>query len=219
MAKEIEVKYIVDMNRIDTSKFQKAKIVTQGYLNTADEHAVRVNIMAPIQLTGWLKGTIRYNDIASKINVKGPRKGATRDEFEYSIPPKDALDMINMTKHRIHKLRLHHESGWDVDIYYGKNFGLVVAEKEYPSEEELKADTIPDWCVLNVTDDDRFYNKNLSVESFYKCSDRPEILERIYGDGGIREKHVNMECMLMDCMETIETHLNKDHMELDIDME
>ena len=48
---------------------------------------------------------------------------------------------------------------WVADEYLGDNQGLWIAESEIPSEDfEFK---IPEFCIIDVTNDERYYNKNL----------------------------------------------------------
>jgi CYTH domain-containing protein len=108
----------------------------------------------------------------------------TRDEFEYSIPVKDAVSMINMSEGNniIVKVRSHNDAtNWDIDRYVDDNSGLIVAEKEYPSEEELRKDEIPDWCIRNLTYEDRFYNRNLATDSFKTFPEVEHLLKTIHG--------------------------------------
>jgi hypothetical protein len=80
------------------------------------------------------------------------------------------------------KLRFATRVGWDVDMYVGSNAGLVVAEKEYPTIEELRADSIPFWCVRNLTYEDKFYNRNLAITPFTELDNFEEIAAAIHGD-------------------------------------
>jgi hypothetical protein len=90
-----------------------------------------------------------------------------------------------MTNNIIRKIRTHDKvSDWDIDFNMNPNIGLVLAEKEYESEEELKKADIPEWAVKNVSDDDRFYNVNLSQEdkTFSKIKNDFEFKKLIWGD-------------------------------------
>jgi len=48
---------------------------------------------------------------------------------------------------------------WEVDVFYGRNKGLILAEIELKYEDEYFR--LPDWIGLEVTSDKRYYNNNL----------------------------------------------------------
>ena len=53
---------------------------------------------------------------------------------------------------------------WEVDVFSGANTGLVLAEIELETEDEVF--TRPDWLGIEVSDDPRFKNVQLSREPF-----------------------------------------------------
>ncbi|MDO8927654.1 MAG: adenylate cyclase, partial [Bacteroidota bacterium] len=58
---------------------------------------------------------------------------------------------------------------WEVDVFSGKNKGLVMAEIELKSENQnFKR---PDWLLEEVSGDERFYNSYLSVHPFQEWND------------------------------------------------
>ena len=99
--------------------------------------------------------------------------GASRAEFEYSIPVSDAqslqqlCDQPLVEKHR----RVLDYAGmtWEVDEFLGDNAGLVVAEIELDAEEQQIE--LPPWVGSEVTHDPRYYNSNLSVTPFASWTD------------------------------------------------
>ena len=152
MPKEIERKFLVKDDRY--KKPGKAHHIHQGFLNTEMERVVRVRIM----------------DEKAWITVKGLSIGATRAEFEYEIPFEDAQFILEnlCEKPTIEKYRyvLDHEGfTWEVDEFLGENEGLVIAEIELKSEDQLFAK--PDWAGEEVTGDERYYNANL-IRNPYK---------------------------------------------------
>ena len=52
----------------------------------------------------------------------------------------------------------------EVDVYAGDLEGLVVAEIEFPSEEEARALEPPEWLGEEVTGDHRYLNETLATE-------------------------------------------------------
>lgn len=148
MAKEIERKFLVT----DTSYRQMSAVrhaIRQGYLSVRKESTVRV----------------RIKDDAAFITVKGITTGATRDEWEYPIPTKDAEDMlIGLSCGKIiDKTRfiVHHEGHtWEVDEFHGCHDGLVIAEIELESENETFS--LPGFVGKEVTGDAAYYNSSLA---------------------------------------------------------
>jgi adenylate cyclase len=52
----------------------------------------------------------------------------------------------------------------EVDVFEGLNAGLVVAEIELDSEDELYAK--PAWAGMNVTHDAKYANSNLTMKPY-----------------------------------------------------
>jgi adenylate cyclase len=151
MPLEIERKFIVDTDRLSLSG--SGKRYRQGYLPAAGKSSVRVRIC---------------ND-AAWLTLKGETVGASRLEFEYSIPVEDAEhileslcegSIIDKTRHLLD----HAGHTWEVDVFAGDNAGLVIAEVELQSEDE--AVELPDWAVEEVTLDPRYYNANLVTNPY-----------------------------------------------------
>ena len=145
MGKEIERKYLL---KGDGWKGVKGTHYCQGYLNSIKERTVRV----------------RTIDDKGFLTVKGISVGATRLEYEYEIPVKDAKELLIelCEKPLIEKSRFKVESGgliWEIDEFYGENEGLVVCEVELESEDQKIE--LPDWVGEEVTSDPRYFNSNL----------------------------------------------------------
>ena len=146
MALEIERKYLVDLEKLGT--LENGTRIKQGYLSTNKDAVVRVRVK---------------NDKAY-LTIKGSNIGVTRLEFEYEIPLIEANEMLDKLcqKPVIDKTRyiINHENHtWEVDIFYGDNEGLVVAEVELSSEDEHI--NLPSWVKEEVSHDDRYFNSNL----------------------------------------------------------
>jgi CYTH domain-containing protein len=149
MAKEIERKFLVKNN---TWREAKAIKYRQGYLSTVKERTVRVRTMED---KGYL-------------TIKGIAVGATRMEFEYEIPRKDADMLLDICEQPlIEKNRYAIEHGgfvWEVDEFFGENLGLIIAEIELTSEDQEFPR--PDWVGEEVTGDPRYFNSNLIKNPF-----------------------------------------------------
>jgi adenylate cyclase len=147
MAIEIERKFLVNGNswRSGTTGQQ----IRQGYLCSSTDRTVRVRVVGD----------------RAFLTIKGPQHGATRSEYEYEIPRRDATEMLERLCQRplIEKMR-HHLTvdgrEWVVDEFEGENTGLMVAEVEF--EKEGQAIALPDWVGAEVTDEPRYLNVNLA---------------------------------------------------------
>jgi len=120
----------------------------QGYLNRASERTVRVRTMAS-------KGF---------LTIKGISVGPTRAEYEYEIPADDANEMLDTLceKPLIEKVRFkveHQGLVWEIDEFVGDNAGLVVAEVELHSADQVIE--LPAWVGQEVTGDPRYFNSSL----------------------------------------------------------
>lgn len=125
----------------------------QAYLSTDPGRTVRVRVAGD---EGWL-------------TVKGRPSGPVRAEFEYPIPADEAVSMIETLcfEPAIEKTRFrveHDGDLWEIDEFSGANAGLVLAEIELESADQLFS--IPSWLGREVTDDPRYSNSRLSVEPF-----------------------------------------------------
>jgi CYTH domain-containing protein len=144
MAKEIERKFLV---KDDTWRDVKGVKYRQGYLSSVKERTVRVRTMED---KGYL-------------TIKGIAVGATRMEFEYEIPRKDADILLGICEQPLiekNRYTIAHDGFvWEVDEFFGDNSGLIVAEVELASEgQEFPR---PDWVGEEVTGDPRYFNSNL----------------------------------------------------------
>ena len=149
---EIERKFLVDAVPDDLDGGRSSSI-EQGYVAIdADGSEVR----------------IRRRDGASTLTVKSGG-GLARVEEELAIDDAAFERLWPLTAgRRIEKVR--HVIPTDVpgveielDEYRGDLDGLLVAEVEFPGEDEAHAFTPPPWFGADVTDDRRFKNQRLAV--------------------------------------------------------
>ena len=146
MALEIERKYLIDLKKI--TPLENGIRIKQGYLST-DKNAVF---------------RVRTKNDKAYLTIKGSNSGIARLEFEYEVPLDEANEMIEKLckKPVIDKTRyiINHENHtWEIDVFYGDNQGLVVAEVELSSEDEKI--NLPIWIKEEVSHDERYYNSNL----------------------------------------------------------
>ncbi len=102
------------------------------------------------------------------LTIKGETVGATRLEFEYSIPRADADELLRLCAGPlVEKVRHRIELGgvtWEVDEFLGDNAGLVVAEVELQREDQQFPR--PEWLGEEVTGDPRYFNSNLAIRPY-----------------------------------------------------
>lgn len=146
MAKEIERKFLVQGD--EWRRLAQGVSYRQGYLNSTPERTVRVRTVGD----------------KAFLTVKGPSHGITRTEFEYEIPYEDAVAMLeNLAETPVidkkrYKIPIQ-GFVWEIDEFFGANFGLVVAEIEL--SEENTPFPKPAWIGQEVSGDPRFFNSNL----------------------------------------------------------
>jgi adenylate cyclase len=152
MGKEIERKFLVDLQKWEQLSKPIGNELRQGYLHSEPNKTIRV----------------RATNDKGFITIKGVTVGATRTEFEYEIPKKEAIELIELfAVNELSKIRYEIECKgkiWEVDVFKDKNEGLLLAEIELISEDEVFY--IPEWVTLDVTEDNRYYNSNLCENPF-----------------------------------------------------
>ena len=152
MGKEIERKFLIDHQRWANLSKPEGKLFRQGYLLTDKDKTIRV----------------RATETKGFLTIKGQTIGPTRIEYEYEIPVAEATELLdNFSLSELSKTRYEIPfSGklWEVDVFLGDNTGLIVAEIELDSEDEIFA--LPDWVSREVTEEEKYYNSNLTVKPF-----------------------------------------------------
>ena len=153
MAQEIERTFLVLDDSFKHEAFSKSHI-TQGYLCSERGKTIR----------------IRIRDERAYITIKGPSAdgGLSRYEFEQEIPLDDARHMLTLCEPGlIEKTRWLVKSGehtFEVDEFEGDNEGLVIAEVEMQSVDDVPVK--PHFIGKDVTGDRRYYNSQLRRNPF-----------------------------------------------------
>jgi CYTH domain-containing protein len=150
MNKEIERKFLV--KNLNFKNLGICYEIEQGYICAEKERVVRVR---------------RINNNAF-LTIKSASIGFSRYEFEYEIPLKDARNMLKTLcfQPTIKKKRyvlFFEGKKWEIDVFEGENSGLIIAEIELKSEDEIFQ--IPDFIGEEVTSDVRYYNAYISKNS------------------------------------------------------
>ena len=153
MAVEIERKFLVKNNSFKQESFAK-KSMKQGYLNSNKNRTVR----------------IRITDDKAFITVKGNSNstGVSRFEWEKEIDKLEAEELLLLCETTIiEKNRFYvksHQHVYEIDEFFGDNYGLIIAEVELKNEDE--AYTKPLWLGEEVTGQKKYYNSKLSKNPF-----------------------------------------------------
>ena len=133
--------------------------MAQGYLNdlaVVDSGAMRTSVR------------VRIEGEAAFLNIKSREAGLSRQEFDYPVPVDDARALLALCVGGLIDKRRHlvQHGGllWEVDEFLGDNAGLVVAEVELESADQVFAK--PDWAGAEVTDELRYYNLALASKPY-----------------------------------------------------
>jgi adenylate cyclase len=139
MGLEIERKYLVAGDGWRPG--EGGVLQRQGYLAIGDRCTVRV----------------RVEPGAATLTVKGAQRGVSRAEFEYPVPREDAEEMLDLCGLVVEKTRYRREHEghvWEIDVFHGANEGLVTAEIELATEDEVFE--APPWLGADVSHDVRY---------------------------------------------------------------
>jgi len=146
MTIEIEKKFL--LKYLPSSLLTSSTLICQGYMVNKKNMVIR----------------IRVSGDKAFIAVKGITSNASRKEYEYPVPQQDAMEMLWLfcKKPLIEKTRYQIKFKgfeWVIDLFSGSNKGLVVAEIELDSIDQVFEK--PDWIGKEVTHDIRYFNSNL----------------------------------------------------------
>lgn len=146
MGIEIERKFLVegDAWRVGASPSR----IVQGFLSRDPERIVRV----------------RLRDGEAFLTIKGKGSGLARVEVEVAIPAEEARQLLPLCLPPLIEKTRHLVTWaghlWEIDEFYGDNAGLVVAEVELATEDEIFER--PPWLGQEVSEDFRYSNAALS---------------------------------------------------------
>ena len=150
---EIERKFLVtsDTYRENSNSSE----IKQVYLSVIEKMAIRV----------------RIDGLQASLAIKSKISERVNKEYEYSIPIDEARSLMHLDDNLlvIRKTRyiVEYESrAWEVDEFHDENDGLIVAEIELDSENEIFK--MPPWIGEEVTADYRYLNSNLAINPFSK---------------------------------------------------
>jgi len=154
MATEIERKFMI-INDHWREDADEGMPIIQAYMGSNDKSSIRIRIQGE----------------QANLNIKSKTLGIERSEYEYAIPLTEAKEMLEnlcdrpfIEKTRYHVIHDHHK--WEIDVFAGDNEGLIVAELELASADEVFS--LPDWIGKEVSDDPRYYNICLVTHPYNK---------------------------------------------------
>jgi|SRR4051812_18818443 adenylate cyclase len=150
-SREIERKFLIKRLPLAILRSRHFKIA-QGYLaNEPGGRHVRLRKKAKIGLLTFKVG-----------------RSSVREEREIRLSEKQFETLWPATRgRRLHKTR--YEVPWknviiEIDIYHGRNQGVIVAEVEFPSQSSCRKFKPPDWFGREVTGEKRYSNVRLARE-------------------------------------------------------
>jgi len=152
---EIERKFLVKSEAFKIEASASTSI-SQGFLNADKARTVRV----------------RLTDDKAFLTIKGEtsRSGMSRLEWETEIPVEDAKTLLTLCEPGVIEKRRYYiqqgEHTFEVDEFYGENQGLIIAEVELQTEQDVIER--PDWLGSEVTGEVKYYNAMLSKHPFSK---------------------------------------------------
>jgi CYTH domain-containing protein len=130
--------------------------IAQAYVISNERVEIRVRIGAGTPL----------------ITVKSGEPFLAREEFEYELPSLElSTALFDSSELVVLKDRYSIVSSggvWDIDVFLGRNEGLVIAEIEIDKNQAI---VIPEWCGDEVTGEPRYYNRNLAAEPYDSWAD------------------------------------------------
>ena len=160
MALEIERKFLVQAD--SWRGLAPGVLYRQGYLVADGGKTVRVRVAGD----------------AAFLTIKGTSIGIARSEYEYAIPLVEAGEMLDtlcelplIEKYR-YRIAIA-DLVWEVDEFRGENAGLIIAEVELRSVDQVI--NLPDWVGAEVSHDARYFNSNLTKQPFtrWAVAERP----------------------------------------------
>ena len=155
---EIERKFLVDKKPENLDSYQQYKI-SQGYIDITDDRSEN------LEMRIRMKGDKYYQTVKSGW-------GLERSEEEIELSKQQFNTLWPFTEgRRIEKIRYEINYGKhliEFDVYLEQLEGLMVAEVEFDNVEESEAFKPPDWFGKEVTEDERFKNKNIAINGIPK---------------------------------------------------
>lgn len=158
MALEIERKFLLLGQEFKQEAYDRVEI-RQGYLSLSPERTVRVR-------TRGDKGFLT-------IKGRSSDDGLSREEWEREIPLAEAEELLAGCRAVVEKTRYLVRVGrhtFEVDEFHGSNEGLLLAEVELTSPDEVFER--PAWLGREVTGEKAYYNSQIALRTLKKEVER-----------------------------------------------
>jgi len=154
MAHEIERKFHVFREKLPP--LEGGERYVQGYL--CEEPQVRFRIIDGRRAVLCVK---KFLGPGERLEFEFPRRDLTPEEI-VELPGLAIWPPLVKTRYRIP----HKGLVWELDVYEGKNEGLITTEVEIPSADYIVS--FPDWVDADgeITNDPRYANINLTRKPF-----------------------------------------------------
>ena len=156
MAQEIERKFLVAGEVLNFARYSMRMV--QGYI-----------------ATGHSTVRVRISNNGAWLTIKGPssKSGLSRYEWEHKIDLKEALELMQLCVSAVIEKERYYVDyeghTFEVDVFEGRNKGLILAEVELKSiDEEFVR---PPWLGAEVTGIRRYYNSNLRNHPYSEWSE------------------------------------------------
>lgn len=147
MAREVERKFLVSKEVLNTVTILKTKDVEQFYVEISDEREVR-----------YRKANGKYFRTIKEGN------GIAREEIEVEVSEEEYSQALpQAVGNVIRKTRYVTDAGEEIDVYKESFEGLVVLEMEF-EDEEAASKYVPPEGAREVTNDKRYKNKYLALK-------------------------------------------------------
>src|SRR5262245_2498092 len=166
MGFEIERKFLVRGN--DWQKLATHRLsIRQAYLAANGKSSIRIRI----------KG-----DGTATLTVKSRPVDLRRLELEYDIPVLEAEALMQLRQGAVVEKVRHvipcGDLAWEVDVFSGDHYGLVIAEVEL--QHERQPIELPPWVGAEITGQPQYYNSSLVQRPFCSWSraEAPMPIER-----------------------------------------
>jgi CYTH domain-containing protein len=99
----------------------------------------------------------------SKKEAPAPPDYATTTITTLYLSP-DEYELLRVLPGKELCKRRHHIGPYSIDVFEGELAGLILAEVDFASEEEMRAHAPPEFAVREVSDDVRYTGGSLAAE-------------------------------------------------------
>lgn len=145
---EIERKFLIKELPASLDTYPALEI-EQGYLNTSPVLRIR-------RKNDTYIFTYKSPGLMSREELEVP---LTKEAYLHLVPKCDG-NLISKTRYQIPE---HQGYTIELDIFHGCFEGLILAEVEFPTEEQAYAFQPPEWFFREVTQEPTFHNSNLAI--------------------------------------------------------